>query len=75
MIPFIIKEVIYIAFDFKAGRATNLSPWSCIVAMVALIFRKPNSLITVYYQFVIYFKHRFQGDKQKSVEAIIHQKE
>ena len=44
MIPFIIKEVIYIAFDFKAGRATNLSPWSCIVAMVALIVRKTNTV-------------------------------
>ena len=52
LIPFIIKEVIYIAFEFKAGRATNLSPWSCIVAMVALIFRKPNSLITVYWAFL-----------------------
>ena len=49
---FIIKEVIYIAFELKADRATNLSPWSCIVAMVALIVRKTN---TVWLKFIGYF--------------------
>ena len=46
---FIIKEVIYIAFELKADRATNLS---LIVAMVALIVRKTN---TVWLQFIGHF--------------------
>ena len=67
LITFIINEVFYI------DRTTNLSPWSCNVAMVALIVKKKQTQFD--YSSLGIFEHRFQGDKQKSVEAIIHQKE
>ena len=46
LITFIINEVFYI------DRTTNLSPWSCNVAMVALIVKQNKpSLITVLWAF------------------------
>ena len=42
--------------------------------MVALIVKKKKQTQFDYSSLGI-FEHRFQGDKQKSVEVIIHQKE
>ena len=41
--------------------------------MVALIVKKKQTQFD--YSSLGIFEHRFQGDKQKSVEVIIHQKE
>ena len=38
-----MKEVNYIVFELKADRARNISLWSWIVAMLALIVRETNT--------------------------------
>ena len=60
-----------ICFDheLKANRATNLSPWTCIVAM---LLEKQTQFD---YSSLGIFEHLFQWNKKRRVEAIIHQKE
>ena len=57
LITFIINEVFYI------DRTTNLSPWSCNVAMVALIVKKKTN--PVWLQF---FRHFWTSISRRQTE-------